>query len=89
MLAALSHLITDVARDGGSLSPPRRGTCRDRHVMSERQQRPGKGDPVSTLQVPRPGSGLRRALAQTRREMGTQGLFDPRVCSFFPWKRLW
>lgn len=52
MPAASSHLITDVAKDSGGLSPTPRGTCRDRHVMSERQKRPGKCDLVSTFQAP-------------------------------------
>lgn len=58
VLAASSHLITDVAKDGGGVSPlpAPRGTCRDRHVMSQRQKRPGKGDLVSTLQAPRQSS---------------------------------
>lgn len=92
MLAASSQLITDVAKDSGGLSPTPQGTCRDRHVMSERRKRPGKGDLASTLQAPRhsdQSSGLQRAPAQIRREMGTQGLFDPCVCGFFSWKHLW
>lgn len=59
VLAASSHLITDVAKDGGGVSPlpaPRPSRPRDRHVMSQRQKRPGKGDLVSTLQAPRQSS---------------------------------
>lgn len=98
MLAASSHLITDVAKDGGGVSPlpaprPSRNlqgqACHVSEAETAREGRPGVHPPgtPSVQPEPRPGSGLRRALAQIRREMGTQGLFDPRVCGFFSWKR--